>query len=70
MSIEKIHASLINHQRHQMVEQINKYGVYQFWQAYKEFLADDYFDETRYEHFTNACIYYFVFCDITSIKSV
>ena len=46
MTIEKIHASLINNQRHRMVEQINQYGIYQFWQAYKEFLADGYFNET------------------------
>ena len=38
--IEIIHNSLINGQLKQMVEQIDDYGLYDFWEDYKDYLND------------------------------
>ncbi len=36
--IEVIHESLVNGQRKQMVDQIDRYGNYDFWADYSEYL--------------------------------
>lgn len=59
-NIEEIHESLVNGQRKQMVEQIDEYGVYDFWKDYKEYLDDLYVKfEAGYDYFTDATISYF-----------
>jgi len=39
MEIETIHESLVNGQRKQMVNQIDEYGVYDFWSDYADSLG-------------------------------
>jgi hypothetical protein len=57
--IEKIHLSLVNGQRRQMVNQIDEYGVYDFWEDYKRYLAEAYVGiESRYSYFSDAAISY------------
>ena len=38
--ISKIHDSLVNGQRRQMVDQIDEYGLYDFFEDYREYLND------------------------------
>ena len=57
--VETIHESLVNGQRRQMVKQIQEYGLYDFWAAYKEYLDDLYPVIGAYEWFADACISYF-----------
>lgn len=61
VTIEIIHESLVNGQRVQMVDQIKRYGVYDFWPDYKDYLADQGAVDlkTAYDHFTDAVISYF-----------
>lgn len=59
MNIQTIHESLVNGQRRQMVDQINEYGLYDFWSDYHEHLFNTYVDEhTRYEYFADVTISY------------
>jgi hypothetical protein len=67
MKIGTIHASLVNGQRRQMAEQIDEYGVYDFWQDYKNHLLNNfsYADaleaagrSSMFEYFTDAVISY------------
>ena len=59
MKIETIHDSLVNGQRKQMVEQINEYGLYDFFADYHEYLFNTYQDDhARYEYFASATISY------------
>ena len=59
MKIETIHESLVNGQRKQMVNQIKKYGLYDFWIDYKVYLFDMYVSESdRYNYFSEATISY------------
>ena len=58
-NIEQIHESLVNGQRQQMVEQIDEYGVYDFWSTYQNHLADLYDIHGAYEYFTDAVRSYF-----------
>jgi hypothetical protein len=53
--LEQIHESLVNGQRKQMVEQIREYGLYDFWEDYKNYL-DNICANIGY--FTDACISY------------
>ncbi len=39
ITIEEIHASLVNGQRRQMVEQIDEYGTYDFFTDYERWLS-------------------------------
>ena len=50
--IETIHDSLSNGQRRQMTEQIDEYGLYDFWSDYALYLTD------FYEH-TESMFYYY-----------
>ena len=57
--IEEIHQSLINGQKRQMVNQIEDYGLYDFWDDYSSFLVDFYIEpQSRYHYFTDAVISY------------
>ena len=59
MDIETIHDSLINGQRRQMVNQIDEYGNYDFWNDYKGFLIELCCDKDEaWWYFTDACISY------------
>ena len=40
MQIDTIHESLINGQRKQMSDQIDEYGLYDFWEDYRRFLNE------------------------------
>ena len=59
MDIETIHASLVNGQRRQMVDQIQEYGLYDFWADYRDFLKDVYNAQDALSYFTDATISYF-----------
>jgi len=57
--MEQIHMSLVNGQRQQMVDQINEYGLYDFFYDYVTYL-DSLYSETdaRWNYFTDATISY------------
>ena len=58
--IEIIHESLVNGQRRQMVSQIEEFGLYDFWPAYRYFLNDLYVEiESRFVYFADAVESYF-----------
>ena len=57
-TIEEIHESLVNGQRKQMVEQIDEYGVYDFWADYKTYLGDLYKPDGQWDYFPDAVISY------------
>jgi hypothetical protein len=57
--IEVIDESLVNGQREQMVSQIRRYGAYNFFSNYREYLRDRYDLKTAYDHFTAAVLSYF-----------
>ena len=42
--MEQAHLSLVNGQRKQMVEQIDEYGLYDFWEDYSNYLKSLYVD--------------------------
>ena len=56
--IEKIHNSLVNGQRRQMVEQIKEYGLYDFWPDYAHYLTTLYDVNECFGYFTDATISY------------
>ena len=57
--IEQIHESLVNGQRKQMTAQIDKYGLYDFWEDYKDYLYDLYEESTpAMRYFSDAVISY------------
>ena len=57
--METIHTSLVNGQGRQMTEQINEYGLYDFWSDYKGYLDFIYKNlDSRYTYFTDATITY------------
>ena len=59
MDIETIHESLVNGQRRKMVNQIDEYGIYDFWADYADYLTERYVDESsRYYYFKDAVISY------------
>ena len=58
--IEMIHESIISRQRQQMVDQINEYGLCDFWADYGEYLKDLYVDG-GYSYFEDAVISYHTF---------
>ena len=57
--LEIIHESLINGQRKQMVNQIDEYGLYDFWEDYQHFLYKSYATKTAFDYFSDATISYF-----------
>jgi predicted transcriptional regulator YheO len=60
MRLNAIHESLVNGQRKQMVEQIDIYGVYDFWKDYTNYLAELYYSKSVvYDYFSDAVISYF-----------
>ena len=60
MKLSDIHESLVNGQRRQMVQQIDEYGVYDFWQDYREYLHGIYIEiDSILKYFTDATISYF-----------
>ena len=70
MTIEEIHNSLVNGQRKQMVRYIDEYGLYDFWEDYKNYLVElfpissisasnyDYHDSLITEHFQKVLKYF------------
>ena len=56
--IETIHESLINGQRRQMVNQIEKYGKYDFFEDYKQYLDGLWCAAEAYRYFSDAVISY------------
>ena len=59
MNIETIHDSLVNGQRQQMVEQIDEYGLYDFWKEYSNYLKSIYQDiDKAYQHLEDAITSY------------
>ena len=59
MDIETIHESLVNGQRRQMVNQVNEYGLYDFWPDYRDYLRNLYEMDAQLEYFQDATISYF-----------
>ena len=58
--LERIHESLLNGQRGQMVNQIQEYGGYDFWEDYRSYLKDVYLDTgSVMDYFSDAVISYF-----------
>ena len=59
MDIETIHASLVNGQRRQMVEQIQEYGLYDFWPDFRDHLKEFFTGQEAFDYFADATISYF-----------
>jgi hypothetical protein len=58
--IEAIHLNLVNGNRQDMVKQIKKYGNYDFWSDYAEYLKELYAQNAdQYEYFKDATVSYF-----------
>jgi len=59
-TIEKIHESLIDGDIEQTVNQIDGYGLCDFWSDYREFLSDTCIGKgTEYMYFAEVTISYF-----------
>ena len=59
MEIEEIHDSLVNGQRHQMTDQIDEYGLYDFFEDYSTFLFGLYAEtKNQYSYFKDAVVSY------------
>ena len=59
MNIETIHDSLVNGQRRQMVEQVDEYGTYDFWNDYSLYLDNLYEDcKSKYFYFHDSAVSY------------
>jgi len=59
-TLEEIHENLVNGNRRDMVKQIKKYGLYDFWADYREYLAELYLETSdQYGYFADACNSYF-----------
>jgi len=57
--LESIHESLVNGQRKQMANQIDQYGLYDFWFDYGHYLFETYSDlASRHAYFRDAVISY------------
>lgn len=60
--LENIHNNLVNGNRQDCVKQIKKYGLYDFWSDYKDYLIQTYgtpLDEHVFNYFTDMTILYF-----------
>lgn len=58
MKLEEIHNSLVNGQRKQMVEQIEEYGLYDFFDDYAVFLYSSYAITTAFDYLRDAASSY------------
>ena len=56
--VEKIHKSLVNGNRRQMVSQIDEYGLYDFWTDYRDYLWPLYKEKAIIDYFSDAVISY------------
>lgn len=57
--LQSIHDSLVNGQRRQMVQQIDEYGLYDFWDNYADYLMELYVNpDSRWMYYTDAVISY------------
>jgi len=57
--MEQAHLSLVNGQRKQMVEQIDEYGLYDFWEDYSNYLKSLYVDiDSAYRYLEDAVTSY------------
>lgn len=58
--LEKIHDNLINGNRQDCIKQIKKYGLYDFWNDYRTYLADVCTDDSeRFSYFVDMTVSYF-----------
>ena len=58
--IREVHDNLINGNRRDMVDNIDNYGLYDFWDDYGNFLAQLYIKpDDQYQYFRDATISYF-----------
>jgi len=57
--IEQIHENLVNGNRTDCVKLIKKYGLYDFWDNYKNWLSDICDKEQEYLFFQDMTISYF-----------
>ena len=58
--IQNIHVNLINGNRRDCVKLIDEYGLYDFWDDYRTFLADVCTDDSeRFSYFADMTISYF-----------
>lgn len=58
--IENIHENLINGNRQDCVKMIKEYGLYDFFDDYRNYLADICSDDTeRFSYFSDMTISYF-----------
>ena len=60
--LDIIHESLVNGQRRQMTNQIEEYGLYDFWSDYADYLRSFQEMDTEngfYKYFKDAVISYF-----------
>lgn len=58
MTLQEIHNSLENGQRKQMVEQIEEYGLYDFFEDYASFLYNNYTSATAFDYLRDAASSY------------
>ena len=58
-SLDEINDSIVNGQRKQMVSQIKRYGVYDFWTDYYAYLKNSENIDAAFEQFADAVISYF-----------
>ncbi len=56
--IEAIHESFINGQKKQAVEQMNAYGMTEFFSDYTDYLGSVYGPEKAFAHLKDACVSY------------
>jgi hypothetical protein len=54
--IQNIHSSLVNGQKKQMISQIEDYGLYDFFEDYKDYLENY---PKKYKYFSDCVISYF-----------
>ena len=59
-TLEKIHENLVNGNRRDMVKQIKRYGLYDFWAEYMAYLEENYVsDKSHIAYFYDAVNSYF-----------
>ena len=56
--IEEIHLSLVNGQRKQMTEQIDEYGLYDFFEDYSQYLNIYEHCHSKYNYFLDCVVSY------------